>query len=140
MIVILFPLDIYPEDCWIICSSVFIFLRNLHSTFYSGCTHLHSHLHCTRVPFSPHSHQHFVISCLFDNKHPNKCEPSSVTQPCLTVCNPMDCSTSGCPVHHQLPDLAQTHVHRVSDAIQPSHLLFFPSPPVFNLSQHQSLF
>ena len=55
----------------------------------------------------------------------------------LWLCNPMACSTRGLPVHHQLLELAQTHVHRVSDAIQPSHLLPSPSPPVFNLSQHQ---
>ena len=59
---------------------------------------------------------------------------------CLTLCNPMDCSTPGLPVHHQLPELAQTHVHRVSDAIQPSHCLSSPSPPALNLSQHQDLF
>ena len=53
---------------------------------------------------------------------------------------PMDCSTPGLPVHHQLPELAQTHVHRVGDAIQPSHPLSSPSPPALNLSQHQSLF
>ena len=52
----------------------------------------------------------------------------------------MDCSTSGFPVHHQLPELTQTHVHRVSDAIQPSYLLSSPSPPAFNLSQHQRFF
>ena len=52
----------------------------------------------------------------------------------------MDCSTPGLPVHHQLPELAQMHVHHVSDAVQPSHLLLFPSPPAFNLSQHQGLF
>ena len=52
----------------------------------------------------------------------------------------MDCSMPGFPVHHQLPELAQTHVHWVGDAIQPSHPLFSPSPPAFNLSQHQSLF
>ncbi|MEQ4767778.1 hypothetical protein ABN071_21555, partial [Providencia rettgeri] len=63
-----------------------------------------------------------------------------VAQSCLTLCNPMDCSTPGFPVHHQLPELAQTHVHRVSDAIQPSHPLLSPSPPTFNLSQHQGLF
>ena len=65
---------------------------------------------------------------------------SSVTQLCPTLCNPMDCSMPGLPVHHQLPELAQTHVHRVGDAIQPSHPLSFPSPPAFNLSQHQGLF
>ena len=54
--------------------------------------------------------------------------------------NPMDCSTPGFPVLHQLPELTQTHVHRVSDTIQPSHPLSSPSPPAFNLSQHQGLF
>ena len=65
---------------------------------------------------------------------------SSVTQSCLTLCDTMDCSTPGFPVHHQLLELAQTHVHRVSDAIQPSHPLLSASPPAFNLSQHQGLF
>ena len=64
---------------------------------------------------------------------------SSVSQSCPTLHNPMDCSISGFPVHHQLLELTQTHVHRVSDAIQPSHLLFSPSS-AFNLSQHQGLF
>ena len=64
----------------------------------------------------------------------------SVAQSCLTLCNPMNCSTPGLPVHHQLPDFTQTHVHRVSDAIQPSHPLSSPSPPAPNPSQHQSLF
>ena len=65
---------------------------------------------------------------------------SSVTQSCPTLCNPMDCSTPGFPVHHQLPDLAQTHAHWVGDAIQLSHSLSSPPPPAFNLSQHQGLF
>ena len=56
---------------------------------------------------------------------------------CPTLCNPMDCSTPDLPVHHQLPEPTQTHVHWVSDAIQPSHPLPSPSPPAFNLSQHQ---
>ena len=59
---------------------------------------------------------------------------SSVTQSCPTLCDPMDCSTPGFPVHHQLLELAQTHVHRVSDAIQPSHSLSSPSPPACDLS------
>ena len=59
---------------------------------------------------------------------------------CLTLCYPMDCSMLGLPAHHQLPELTQTHVHRVGDAIQPSHPLSSPSPPVSNLSQHQDLF
>ena len=54
---------------------------------------------------------------------------SSVTQACLTVCNPTDCSTPGLPVYHQLPEFTQTHVRRVGDAIQPSHPLLSPSPP-----------
>ena len=64
----------------------------------------------------------------------------SVPQSCPALCNPMDCSTPGFPVHHQLPELAQTCIHQVSDAIQPSHPLLSPSPPAFDLSQHQSLF
>ena len=64
---------------------------------------------------------------------------SLVTQLCLTLCNPMDCSTPGFPVHHQLPEPAQTHVHQVGDAIQPSQPLSSPSPPALNLSQHQGL-
>ena len=65
---------------------------------------------------------------------------SSVAHSCPTLCNPMDCSTSGLPVHHQLPEFTQTHVHWVSDDIQPSLPLSSPSPPPFNLSQHQGLF
>ena len=64
----------------------------------------------------------------------------SVTQSCPTLCNPMNRSTPGLPVHHQLPEFTQTHVHRVSDAIQPSHPLLSPSPLAPNPSQHQSLF
>ena len=65
---------------------------------------------------------------------------SSVTQLWPTLCDPMDCSMPHFPVHHQLPELAQTNVHQVSDAIQPSHPLLSPSPPAPNPSQHQSLF
>ena len=65
---------------------------------------------------------------------------SSVAQSCLTLCNPMNRSTPGLPVHHQLPEFTQTHVHRISDDIQPSHPLSSPSPPAPNPSQHQSLF
>ena len=65
---------------------------------------------------------------------------SSVTQLCPTLCDPMNCSTPDPPVHHQLQESTQTHVHRVSDAIQPSHPLSSPSPPALNPSQHQSLF
>ena len=64
----------------------------------------------------------------------------SVAQSCLTLCNPMDCSTPGSSVHHQLLEHIKTHVHRVGDATQPSHPLLSPSPPAFKLSHHQALF
>ena len=79
--------------------------------------------------------------------HPHQAAPandniqfSSVAQSCPTLCDPMNCSTPGLPVHHHLPEFTQTHVHRVHDAIQPSRPLSSPSPPAPNLSQHQSLF
>ena len=65
---------------------------------------------------------------------------SSVTNACPTLCDPMDCGTPGFPDHDQLPELAQTHVHWVGDAIQPSHPLSSPFPPTFNLSQYQGFF
>ena len=64
---------------------------------------------------------------------------SSVAQSSPTLCDPMDCSMPGLPIHHQLLELTQTHVHRVGNAIQPSHPLLSPSLPAFNLSQHQGL-
>ena len=63
---------------------------------------------------------------------------SSVAQSCPTLCNPMNCSMSGLPVHQQLREFTQTHVHQLSDAIQPAHPLLFHSPPAPNPSQHQS--
>ena len=65
---------------------------------------------------------------------------SSVTQSCPTLCDPMNRSMPGLPVHHLLLEFTQTQVHRIGDAIQPSHPLSSPSPPAFNLSQHQGLF
>ena len=65
---------------------------------------------------------------------------SSVAQSCPTLCDPMDCSMPGLPVHHQLREPTQTHVRNIGDAIQPSHPLLSSSPPAFNFSQHQSLF
>ena len=82
---------------------------------------------------SPQHHQ------MVDDHH-NSVHFSSVTQSCLTLCDPMDCSTPGLPVYYQLPEFTQTHVHWVSDTIQPSHPLSSPSPPAFNLFQHQGLF
>ena len=65
---------------------------------------------------------------------------SSVTQLCLTLCDPMNCSTPGLPVHNKFPEFTQTHAHQVGDAIQPSHPLLSPSPPAPNPSKHQGLF
>ena len=76
-----------------------------------------------------------------DRKMDTKCvQFSSVVQSCPTLCDPMNRSTPGLPVHHKLLECTQTHVHRVGDAIQPSHPLLFPSPPAPNASQHQGLF
>ena len=76
---------------------------------------------------------------LVDSSH-TSVQFSSIGQSCPTLCDPMNCSTPGLPVHHRLPEFTQTHVHRVSDAIQPSHPLSSPSPPAPNPSPHQSLF
>ena len=86
-----------------------------------------------------YSDEHIYIhTCIFLKK----CSVQfiSVTQSCPTICDPMNRSTPGLPVHHQLPEFTQTHVHWVSDAIQPSHPLSSPFPPAPNPSQHQSLF
>ena len=80
--------------------------------------------------------QNYKIACL----HILSVQFSSITQSCPTLCDPMDCSTPGLLVHHQLPEFTQTHVHRVSHAIQPSHPLLSASPPALNLSQHQGFF
>src|SRR5574339_185510 len=81
-----------------------------------------------------------VYAVMFISKHIPTVQFSSVAQSCLTLHDPMNHSTPGLPVHHQLPEFTQTYVHRVSDAIQPSHPLSSPSPPAPNPSQHQSLF
>ena len=78
--------------------------------------------------------------CLCHLKVTQSFQFSSVTQSCPTLCDPMNCSTPGLPVHHQIPEFTQTHFHQVGDAIQPSHPLSSLSPPAPNPSQHQSLF
>ena len=78
--------------------------------------------------------------CLLSLGHWVSVQFSSVTQLCATLCDPMNRSTPGLPVHHHLPEFTQTHIHRVGDAIQPSHPLSSPSPLSPNPSQHQSLF
>ena len=82
------------------------------------------------LPCSPETIKSFLIGYQF----------SSVAQSCPTLCDPMNRSMPGLPVHHQLPEFTQTHIHRVSDAIQPSHSLLFPYPFAPNPSQHQSHF
>ena len=82
---------------------------------------------------------YFLVKCKWTkSKWTNCCCSFAKSYP--TLCDPMDCSTQGFPVHHQPPELAQTHVHQVGNAIQPSHPQLSPSPPAFNLSQHQGLF
>ena len=82
---------------------------------------------------------HFTSGYLFKiNERIRSDQIRSVTQSCPTLCDPMNHSTPGLPVHHQLPEFTQTHVHRVRDAIQPSHPLSSPSPPAPNPSQHES--
>ena len=82
---------------------------------------------------------HALYSTVFDSS-PSSVQFSSVTQSCPTLCDPMNHGTPSLPVHHQLLEFTQTQVHRVSDAIQPSHPLLSPSPLAPNPSQHQSLF
>ena len=79
-----------------------------------------------------------IINCI--KQYISSVQFSSVAQSCPTLCNPMNCSTPGLPVHHQLPEFTQTHIHWVSDAIQLYHPLSSPSSPALNLFQHQGLF
>ena len=82
----------------------------------------------------------FLLPSIFPSIPFGSDQIRSVAQSCPTICDPMNRSTPGLPVHHKLPEFTQTHIHRVSDAIQPSHPLSSPSPPAPNPSQHQSLF
>ena len=96
----------------------------------------------SNVVFSIHPAHCFSVD-IYDHKLVSINSPtqfSSVAQSCPTLCNSMNCSTPGLPVHHQLPEFTWTHVHLVGDAIQPSHLLLSPSFPTLSLSQHQGLF
>ena len=101
--------------------------------------HMYALIHCIGVfflaSFTLYSRLQFQ-----QDSHVYSVQCSSVAQSRLTLCEPTDCSAPGLPVHHQLLEPTQTHVHRVGDAIQPSHPLSSPSPPTFNLSQHQGLF
>ena len=104
--------------------------------FFSPNLHivLYSYQQCKSVPICPHPRQHIIFTSF------SSVQFILVTQLCPTLCNPMNRSTPGLPVHHQLPEFTQTHVHWGGDTIQPSHLLSSSSPPAFNLSQHQGLF
>ena len=82
----------------------------------------------------------FTLTAKLLNYQLSDIQFSSVAQSCPTLCDPMNCSTPGLPVHHKLPGFTQTHVYRVGDAIQPSHPLSSPSPPAPNPSQRQGLF
>ena len=82
----------------------------------------------------------FMSSRIMALLHTFSAQFNSFGQSCLTLCNPMDCSTTGFPVRHQLLEFAQTHIHQVGDTTQPSLPMSSPSPPAFNLSQHQGLF
>ena len=81
-----------------------------------------------------------IVTVFINSIYMRSVQFSSVAQSCLTLCDSMNCSTPGLPVHHQFPEFTETHVHRVSDASQPSQPLSSPSPPARNPSQHQSFF
>jgi len=88
----------------------------------------------------PHTSWLSTFALIVNHPRFSSVQFSSIAQSCLTLCNPMDRSIPGLPVHHQLAEFTQTHVHWVGDTIQPSHPLSSPSPSAFNLSQHQGLF
>ena len=112
-----------------ICKSILLIIKSmLHYAFYTK-----------NVMHFPFSQLIFVSECKFFFSL-SSVQFSSVAQSCQTLCDLMNCSTPGLPVHHHLPEFTQTHVHRVSDAIQPSHLLSSLFPPAPNTAQHQSLF
>ena len=117
--------------------------------FYTAKSHLLCILHmvmymfpCFSLNLSNSLCSHEIKRCLLLARTvmTNLVQFSSVAQICLTLCDPMNCSMTGFPVHHQLPEFTQIHVHWVGDAVQPSHPLSPPSPPALNRSQHQGLF
>ena len=122
--------------------------NNFHMNAYKisafpDCKHKYTHTYRERVSFHDPKNSLYLNSLYLEMLMSTKLfyfQFSSITQSCPTFCNPMDYSRPGFPVHHQLLDLTQTHVHLIGDAIQPSHPLSSPCPPVSNLSQHHVLF
>ena len=133
---------IFYVDSHVICNleQFYFFFSELY-TFYYPLMAL-SRTSSTMLNKSNETKLPYLVPCLRDKAPsvlPQSIMFSSVAQSCPTLCDPMNCSTPGLPVHHQLPEFIQTHVHRVGDAIQPSHPLSFPSPPAPSPSQHQDL-
>ena len=108
---------------------LFLWVSNIWENWVPGLISQHS----LSSPIPPYPKRQLIYSLKND-------QIKSVAQSCPTLCDPMNRSTPGLPVHHQLPGFIQTHVHWVGDAIQPSHPLSSPSPPALSLSQHQGLF
>ena len=129
-----FPFSITPSDSLPPPSSSFPFPSNEHSHQKGLCFLLNLEYLVFRHLISKKIQNYLLLIIA------SSVQFSSVTQSYSTLCDPMDCSMPGFPVHHQLPELVQTHVHQVSDATQSSHPLSSPSPPTFSLSQHHGLF
>ena len=130
-----------------VCMNLGMFLSSLCLSFSICKMAISSVQSLSRVwLLQPHGLQHTRLPCPSptpwggNSSTQNSNQFSSVIQPCPTLCNPMNCTTPGLPVHHQLPESTPNQNHRVGDAIQPYHPLSSPSPPALNLSQHQGLF
>ena len=129
-----FPFSITPSDSLPPPSSSFPFPSNEHSHQKGLCFLLNLEYLVFRHLISKKIQNYLLLIIA------SSVQFSSVTQSCPTLCNSMNCSTPDLPVHHQLPEFTQTHVHRVGDVIQPSHPLSSPSPPAPNPSQDQGFF
>ena len=132
--------------CWISLFPQWLYNFTFLSVFHSVLQSLHILTNACHFLFPLLLISCITVICLLQLTNINTLLPSevhqfsSVAQSCPTLCDPMDHSTPGLPVHHKLPEFTQTHVHWLGDAIQPSHPLSSPSPPALNLSQHQGLF